>query len=125
MASIVGIGAPPKRSGPPPMPKRKMQEEAAPQYAATAPDKQPMAHEMAETPSTERAEHSAARVTPEAVCYRSADEICSACEYLVEGHCELLDMPVEEGASCNGWSAKTGEMDALHEEPMPEIPSGD
>jgi hypothetical protein len=46
-------------------------------------------------------------ISPEMVCFRSADEICTHCtHWAADGNCEVLNMQVTEGDSCNAFSER-------------------
>lgn len=47
-------------------------------------------------------------IPPEAVCYRSRAEVCGNCEYNERSQCSKLDIPVEDGDSCNLFSDRGG-----------------
>lgn len=55
-------------------------------------------------------------IPPEAVCYRSAAEVCGNCEYNERSQCSKLQIPVEDNDSCNLFSDRGGEDE---EEGMP------
>lgn len=50
-------------------------------------------------------------ITPEAVSYHGADQMCGACSYYVEGQCKVLKMPVENGAWCKAFESKADDSD--------------
>jgi hypothetical protein len=87
------------RPAPPPMPSRQSAQEAN----AVLPEP-PMPNEMAEAPPAERAEHGSVAITPEAVCYRMAEETCGNCQYMNADQCVALKMAVTAGDSCNLFS---------------------
>jgi hypothetical protein len=46
-------------------------------------------------------------ISPEMVCFRSADEICTHCTHWgQDGNCEVLNMQVTEGDSCNAFTER-------------------
>ncbi|NBW07815.1 MAG: hypothetical protein EBR82_07290 [Caulobacteraceae bacterium] len=61
-----------------------------------------MEDEMSETPEHESEEAAAVTITPEAVCYRDGQQVCSTCQYLEEsGECQPLKIIVDPGGGCN------------------------
>jgi hypothetical protein len=63
---------------------------------------EPMEDESMETPEYEDAEAAAVTITPESVCYRDEQQVCSTCQYMEEsGECQPLKMIVAPGAGCN------------------------
>ncbi len=119
MTIVLGIGAPPPKSGKPAMPPMPGLPKKTEAYGLG--DEQAMEHEMAESPSTERAEHGLVRITPEAVSYRTPEEVCGGCEYHGDDdHCAVLEMTVDPQAGCNAYEPKKGAMEALHEGETPE-----
>jgi len=72
-----------------------------------------------ETPEGEREFHEqggAARPTPESVNYRTSAETCGRCEYMgQDGQCAFLQMPVEEGDSCNRFESKGEDEGVEHD----------
>jgi hypothetical protein len=102
-----------QRPAPPPMPQRQSAQEAN-----VLPDP-PMPDEMAETPTAERAEHGSVTITPEAVCYRMAEETCGNCLHFgADGNCAVLKMQVEAGSGCNAF--QQGGAGESPNEAMPE-----
>lgn len=84
-------------NGIPPMPQRK---------TAAHPAREPM-EPRAEIPADNAGTVS---ISPEMVCYRDAEEICSNCSHF--GHdrmCAVLKLQVEAGAGCNAYSGATEE----------------
>ena len=47
------------------------------------------------------------QIKPEAVCYRTADQVCGSCEYNESGTCKVLKTTVQDGDSCNAFESKT------------------
>ncbi len=45
-------------------------------------------------------------IKPEAVCFRTADQVCGSCEYNEAGTCKVLKTSVQDGDSCNAFEAK-------------------
>lgn len=69
---------------------------------AVAPMEEALEIESEETPLHEDMEAAAVQITPEAVCYRGANEVCGNCKYMeASGECQALKMQVEPGAGCN------------------------
>lgn len=61
-----------------------------------------MENEAMETPEHEEMETAAVHITPEAVSYRDAQQVCSTCRYMEEsGECQPLNMIVGPGDGCN------------------------
>lgn len=52
-------------------------------------------------------------ISPEAVCYRGAEQVCGSCQHYQAGECEALEMPVEEGAGCNLFTEGGGAVQPL------------
>lgn len=67
--------------------------------------KQYKQHEADETPEMEQAEHEGtAGIPPEAVNYRTEQEVCANCEYMQQdGTCSWLKFQVSPGDSCNAF----------------------
>lgn len=61
-----------------------------------------MENEAMETPEYENMEAAAVQITPEAVCYRDGQQVCSTCQYMEEsGECQPLKIVVDPGGGCN------------------------
>jgi len=63
----------------------------------------------------------APKPTPESVCYRGAADVCGSCEYFSGGQCSFLAMPVDDGASCSRFEAKTQDQEEQTETPGMEV----
>ena len=60
-----------------------------------------------ETPMPDEMEPLDVDISPEAVCYRDAQQTCGNCSYMGEtGECAALRMVVEPGAGCNLFSER-------------------
>jgi hypothetical protein len=103
---------PPRRPPQPAMPPRSGGAVVAEEVAFAPGGTETPAEEAQETPV----------ITPEAVCFRSADEICRNCQYWeADGNCSVLNMTVGEGDSCNAFLSGGGTAPATEEgPPVPE-----
>ena len=105
----LGIGKPKRESAPPGMPEM--------------PGREP--HRGVEPDAPEEQAEGEGAVKPEAVSYRTSDQVCSACEYMDDaGSCKWLKMPVGEGDSCNLFEAAGGPGEMGGSEGMPPMEPG-
>jgi len=91
---------PNQRQGPPP----PLRTPGAPPVAADVP-----------VEATEpEVQQGPAPISPEMVCYRTADEVCGTCDHFGEGGaCAVLGMTVEPGDGCNAWAPAEGGAGAV------------
>lgn len=60
--------------------------------------------ETPESPKQEQRETSA-KIEPQMVCFRTADEVCQSCSNWNGGQCSVLDMQTEAQDSCNAYQS--------------------
>lgn len=112
---MVGIGVPkdgPGGTDPTANPASSPSSSSAPSPEPDADDSAPP-QSMPGAGSASLASPEGQGVPPEAVCYHTGDQHCSACEYMQpDGNCSWLKMPVQPDDWCRLFEAKGGEPDA-------------
>ncbi len=87
-----------------------------------APPKMDMIDRMEANPEMGSSPADPADISPDDVCFRTSDKVCSNCSRMHDDACSLLGISVGPGDSCNAFRGGS-DMETPEEEALEEVPA--